>query len=167
MSNVSILIVTTGRYFKLVLRYIFRCSWPFCIYLTIHLCVNYRWMYIQNLQDIYKTNCMFTYAQYFTNLLRLSNVMHLPDSEKFIHDFQNACAAEFSSTPIVLSYINLDKITYLAGILSHFSKKRLIYFRYWFAEYVRLKAPILKSCWHSSSCTHKVRLIFFIKKMRG
>lgn len=59
----------------------------------------------------------------------------------YTHDFQNACAAEFSSTPIVLSYINLDKITYLAGILSHFLiiKERLIYFRYWFAVYVQLK----------------------------
>lgn len=31
----------------------------------------------------------------------------------YTHDFQNACAAEFSSTPIVLSYINLDKIGYI------------------------------------------------------
>lgn len=156
--------MTTGRYFKLVLRYKFRCSWPFCIYLTINLCVNYRWMYIQNLQDkLY----VYIHTVFQKSIAPEQCHAFAWFGKIYTHDFQNACAAEFSSTPIVLSYINLDKITYLAGILSHFSKKRLIYFRYWFAVYVRLKAPILKSCWHSSSCTHKVRLIFFIKKMRG
>lgn len=40
----------------------------------------------------------------------------------YTHDFQNACAAEFSSTPIVLSYINLDKITSGGYIISFFKK---------------------------------------------
>lgn len=135
--------MTTGRYFKLVLRYKFQCSWPFCIYLTINLCVNYRWMYIQNLQDkLY----VYIHTVFQKSIAPEQCHAFAWFGKIYTHDFQNACAAEFSSTPIVLSYINLDKITYLAGILSHFSKKRLIYFRYWFAVYVRLKAPILKSC---------------------
>lgn len=89
----------------------------------------------------------------------------------YTHDFQNACAAEFSSTPIVLSYINLDKITSGGYIISFFKRTfnllSLLVRSICTTESYKAKPPILKSCWHSSSCTHKVRLIFFIKKMRG
>lgn len=135
VSNVSIIIVTTDEY-KLVLCNKFWCSRPFCLYLTIHLCVMLtKWMWIQNLQKFYEIHCMLTYIQYFKILLRLSNVIAFPWFGIInIHDLQNA---QFSSTPIIRSYINLDKITCLPGISSHFSKESFIYFRYWFA--VRLK----------------------------